>query len=99
MKTNQPLQQRNGVSEAVAIAMYQMGTVDGGSRSIGNGHEMDIHELLEIAESITKDWNDFFDIQNIDEEGYIGKYAVRRFIEILKAKQDANGSDPDGLGL
>lgn len=68
---------KNTFTEAIAIVMYQIG------RSTNPFlHTLDTNELVEIAQSIAKDWSEMKDIRSFHEEGYIGKYAERRLFEM-----------------
>lgn len=66
-------------NENTAIVMYCIG--------ISNNsffEDMDLDELLVLANSIADDWSAQKDIQSNGEEGYISEYANRRLSELTK---------------
>ncbi|MGF0347714.1 hypothetical protein ACQR3P_29155 [Rhodococcus sp. IEGM1300] len=66
-------------NENTAIVMYHIGLSD--NRFFEN---MDLDELLSIADNIAKDWSSQKDIRSNGEEGYIGEYARRSINELTK---------------
>jgi len=72
-------------TENIFKVMYAIGLLDGQKKYI---YDLDLDETIEIAQLIAKDWENFVDILNYEEEGYISVYTQRVFPKfIMPTKQ------------
>jgi hypothetical protein len=53
--------------------------------------DIDMDKLFEIAQKINNDWDNFVDMQDGGEEGYIQEYAQRKWREEIKKYIDKLG--------
>jgi len=77
-KTKSTAKQTQEVDGAnLAKVTYAYGVVSDGSSVL------DWEEIEDMAIEILNDWHKFKDIQNIEEEGYIIPYAIRKWEEYM----------------